>query len=158
MHSTAIGTLKEIVEVNGLYPLLGDHSRSGQLKVDHRFVGTHARLSPSKRWLEVARHMSLSRKGHNTLSLTSTLANVFRIPSLLNMIKGIILSIFLPLWLIVPGRMRVTAYRGLQQVGLRLYGRLDGPTFVQRLPFGLYLKYQGPAEAYQNEFNALKLI
>ncbi|KAI1165420.1 hypothetical protein F5B18DRAFT_660401 [Nemania serpens] len=158
VHSTAIGTLKEIVEVNGLYPLLGDHSRSGQLKVDHRFVGTHARLSPSKRWLEVARHMSLSRKGHNTLSLTSTLANVFRIPSLLNMIKGIILSIFLPLWLIVPGRMRVTAYRGLQQVGLRLYGRLDGPTFVQRLPFGLYLKYQGPAEAYQNEFNALKTL
>lgn len=54
--------------------------------------------------------------------------------------------------------MRVTVYKGLQQVGLRLYGRRDSHAKVQRLPFGLHLKYLGLADAYQNEFNALKLI
>lgn len=165
MHHIPIGTLKDgvevdgvAIEIDGLYPLLGDHSRNGELKVDHRFPGTQARLGPSIRWLEVARQMSLSRKVRNTSSLASTLSNTFRIPNLVNICKGIILGIVLPLWLIVPGRMRVAAYKGLQQVGVRLYGRLDGPGKVQRLPFGLYLKYRGPADAYQNEFNALKLI
>ncbi|KAI1115430.1 hypothetical protein F5Y14DRAFT_460562 [Nemania sp. NC0429] len=153
-----IGTMKEDIEVDGRYPLLGDHSRMGTLNVDYRFLGTHCRLSPTIRWLEVARQMSLSRKVPNTPSLASTLANAFPIPSLVKVGKATLLGIVLPLWLMVPRRARIAVYKGLRQVGRRLYGQRDSPAQVQKLPFGLYLKFSSWPDSHQNEFNALKLI
>jgi hypothetical protein len=43
------------IEVDGSYPLLGDHSQSGIQTVDARFVGTHARLALSIQFVEIAK-------------------------------------------------------------------------------------------------------
>ncbi|KAI3579405.1 hypothetical protein IWW34DRAFT_441721 [Fusarium oxysporum f. sp. albedinis] len=39
-----------MIDVDGQYPLLGDHSHSGIRKVNTWFIGTHARLASSMRW------------------------------------------------------------------------------------------------------------
>jgi len=39
-----------------------------------------------------------------------------------------------------------------------MYGNPDPMVQVQRLPFGLYLKYQGDADMVRNEFNALQRL
>lgn len=45
----------------------------------------------------------------------------------------------------------------LRRLGNRLYGKLDHAT-VQRLPFGLYLKYDREVDSSRNEFNALGIV
>lgn len=61
-------------------------------------------------------------------------------------------------WRLLPARLRVAAYQVLRRIGRRLYGN-DGPfSTVQRLPFGLYLKYQVDPGEVQNEFNTLDMI
>lgn len=58
----------------------------------------------------------------------------------------------------VPGRVRVAAYKMLRKAGHRLYGRPSAYELVQRLPFGLYLKYLGDPDGFCNEFNALQMV
>ncbi|KAF8846543.1 hypothetical protein BDZ45DRAFT_710027 [Acephala macrosclerotiorum] len=55
-------------------------------------------------------------------------------------------------------RVRVFAYKLLRKVGHRLYGRPNAYEPVQRLPFGLYLKYLGDPDGFRNEFNALQMV
>jgi hypothetical protein len=57
-----------------------------------------------------------------------------------------------------PGRIRVAAYKMLQAIGLRLYGAPNSFAQVQRLPFGLYLKYFGDPEGFRKGFNALEMV
>jgi hypothetical protein len=61
------------------------------------------------------------------------------------------------LWCFVPSRVRIAVYKLLRKVGNWLYGK-DGYAQVQRLPFGLYLKYQPGSDALRNEYTALKLL
>lgn len=58
------------------------------------------------------------------------------------------------IWRLVPSKMRIVTYKALRTFGERLYGRPDGTAMVQRLPFGLYLKYYGGLRVFHNEFNA----
>lgn len=74
--------------------------------------------------------------------------------SLLSFASGALLA----LWLAVPNKIRVRVYKTLRSLGKSLYGSPNGYSTVQRLPFGLYLKYQGEDECYRNEFNALRLV
>ncbi|KUL89319.1 hypothetical protein ZTR_03623 [Talaromyces verruculosus] len=94
---------EEPIPLEGVYPLLGDHSRLGTEKIDPRFIGTHARL-------------------------------------------------------LFPAKLRLAGYGVLQQLGERIYGKPNGYSTVQRLPFGLYLKFQGDVEGFCNEFNALRVV
>ncbi|CZR65735.1 uncharacterized protein PAC_15635 [Phialocephala subalpina] len=64
----SIGTLDSI-DLDGSYLLLGDYSRLNIEKVDPRFIGTHARLSPSCRWLEIAKQISPNMEARPCLSI-----------------------------------------------------------------------------------------
>ncbi|KAH7219932.1 hypothetical protein BKA60DRAFT_647395 [Fusarium oxysporum] len=81
LHPSMI-QVQPIIDVDGQYPLLGDHSRSGIRKVDTRFIGTHARLASSMRWLGLRRRYALQhpgQDGHHLYGSTSSLA-VSRLP------------------------------------------------------------------------------
>ena len=67
-------------------------------------------------------------------------------------------SALLAIWLVVPTKLRIAAYERLRQIGTYLYGKANDYSTVQRLPFGLYLKYQGEPDSGRNEFNALKMV
>jgi hypothetical protein len=58
-------------------------------------------------------------------------------------------------WLFFPEFVRVSCYRCLFKVGRYLYGR-EISTLVQRLPFGLYLKYCKRSQ--ENEASALRMV
>jgi hypothetical protein len=62
----------------------------------------------------------------------------------------------MPVWRQFPRRVRATAYDRLGKLCMLLFGRRYGT--VQRLPFGLYLKYHGEAANCRNEFNALNMV
>jgi aminoglycoside phosphotransferase (APT) family kinase protein len=48
-------------------------------------------------------------------------------------------------------------YGLLRRLGRLLYGKPADHSTVQKVPFGLYLKYQGDPDGFRNEFNALQL-
>lgn len=50
------------------------------------------------------------------------------------------------------------AYRGLKRFGEYLYGVTTGSNSVQKLPFGLFLKYSDDFERSENELNALQTV
>ncbi|KAH7171418.1 hypothetical protein EDB81DRAFT_638357 [Dactylonectria macrodidyma] len=149
-----IGTLEEMIDLAGSFPLLGDHSRSGLPKVDARFVGTHARLAPSIRWLEVRGQINQNERvlSSSAISFPSRQERARKswFPQLLS-------TTCLATWLTVPKVVRIATYRLLHRVGRYLYGGSDSFS-VQRLPFNLYLKSSRSVGALRNEFNALNTI
>ncbi|KAI1775337.1 hypothetical protein F4818DRAFT_46963 [Hypoxylon cercidicola] len=151
--------LEEPIEVDGLYPLLGDRSRSGILKVDPRFVGSQARLSRSIQFLSISKRLSLESLPQPSRTSIGPLARQPNIAprnhwSLLNLCTGA----FLTGWLLVPVKVRISCYKALQKLGERIYGNHDYSSAVQRLPFGLYLKSDQDTERSRNEFNALGIV
>ncbi|KAF5018117.1 hypothetical protein F66182_9910 [Fusarium sp. NRRL 66182] len=148
-----IGTLEDMIEVVGPFPLLGDHSRYFIPKVDARFVGTHARMSPSVRWLEVRSQIAQDERISvpcSTKHLSSPRSTVML------RLSRFFSNACLKVWLLVPDIARRTTYNLLKRLGLYLYGGSDA-FHVQRLPFGLYLKTTTKAGA-QNEHDALDTI
>ncbi|AEO68185.1 uncharacterized protein THITE_2145395 [Thermothielavioides terrestris NRRL 8126] len=160
---------EEPIEIDGPYALLGDHSRTGIMTVDARFIGTHARLSRSMRFVEIARRIApeilagqlpvspMNRAGetrrgaeHPAPALTST--------SPLTYLAGLATRALLLTWLLLPSRARAAAYRTLKRLGEMIYPVPDPTLQVRRLPFGLYLKYANDADMANNEFNALRLV
>lgn len=129
--------------------------------MDPRFIGTHARISPSIRWLHIAEQIALNREnqpspwGDRKTRLEPASqhgqTNQFSF-------TGLMKTTCLTVWLMVPDRIRVAAYKTLQTVGYRLYGKPNPFEPVQRLPFGLYLKFLGDPDGFRNEFNALKIV
>ncbi|KAI8945088.1 kinase-like domain-containing protein [Xylaria longipes] len=154
------------IAVDGDLPLLGDHSRSGIKKVDARFIGTHARLCASIRFLDIARHIApqildgsllppLAPRPRSSLRgwpirhvVSTALSTILPFTAMGNAI--------LTLWLFVPKRARIATYGLMREIGKVLYG--THTSYVQRLPFGLYLKFHSGADTYRNEFNALRLV
>ena len=67
-------------------------------------------------------------------------------------------SVLIAFWTKFPRKVRVATYKTLQMVGRWIYGRSDESETVQRLPFGLYLKFGRDFDALRNEFNALELV
>ncbi|KAJ2969309.1 hypothetical protein NUW58_g10019 [Xylaria curta] len=154
------------IEVDGDLPLLGDHSRSGIKKVDPRFIGTHARLCASIRFLDIARHIAPQILDECLLPSLAPRLQPSRRGWPIQSAVSVALSAILPLdtmgngllrlWLLVPKRARVAAYGLLRTIGKALYG--THTSYVQRLPFGLYLKFHSGPDIYRNEFNALRLV
>ncbi|KAG6113870.1 hypothetical protein E4U31_007640 [Claviceps sp. LM219 group G6] len=62
-------------------------------------------------------------------------------------------------WRLVPALVRIRAYRGLAFLGFHMYGA-SCSLYVQRLPFGLYLKTTSTTwhRSLANEFAALQLV
>ncbi|KAI1765480.1 hypothetical protein GGR53DRAFT_261533 [Hypoxylon sp. FL1150] len=151
--------LDKPIEVDGIYPLLGDHSRSGIVKVDPRFVGSQARLCKSIQFLSLSKEFTLN-------SIRQLPGPSIRLPERLTNIAmrtywGVLdlcAGVFLTAWRLVPVKIRVASYEILRKLGQRLYGSLDDHATVQRLPFGLYLKYNGDVDISRNEFNALEMV
>ncbi|TFY52227.1 hypothetical protein EVJ58_g10134 [Rhodofomes roseus] len=150
------------IEVDGRFPLLGDRSRSGIETIDPRFVGTHARLCRSIRYVEIAKKVApeiLQQPSESSNSLPVPYS-----PRPTPQRKSVALSrlfpshAFLSVWLMVPDKFRIAVYETLRKLGERLYGKPNDYSTVQRLPFGLYLKYQGEPAGYRNEFNALQTV
>lgn len=147
------------VEVDGLFPLLGDHSRTNIEKIDPRFVGTHARLSRSIRLLRLEKENSWDVLSNmTTAQQTNTRARPWPGSQLKSMITLVVTSAFLTVWTLVPSQVRIWAYESLRRLGERRYGAPDEFLSVQRLPFGMYLKYHGNIDGYRNEFNALQMV
>lgn len=150
------------VQLNGEYPLLGDHSRKGIMTVDARFVGTHARLCKSFQLIELARKFALENASSARNEATSLQAQVCRKPSIskFRSVSDSILRLFgtilLTVWLSVPVRARIMGYRLLESFARHLYESETG--FVQELPLGLYLKRACILDCLRNEHNAIQCI
>ncbi|KAL7627723.1 hypothetical protein AAE478_001918 [Parahypoxylon ruwenzoriense] len=150
---------EEPIEVDGVYPLLGDHSRSGIDKVDSRFVGSQARLCRSIQFLGISKRLSpetLPQPSSPSVGLPARHSNIAlrNRCGLLSLCTGA----FLTVWLLVPVKVRIACYETLQKLGKRLYGKPNDHAAVKRVPFGLYLKYHGEADGARNEFNALGMV
>ena len=140
---------------------MGDHSRHNIQKLDPRFIGTHARLSPSIRWLDIANQIALNkenkpfpserRDNHSTMDPKHSQNSQ-------SFFMSLVKTICLAAWLMIPNRLRLSVYKMLRMVGYRLYGKHNAYEPVQRLPFGIYLKYPGDPDGFRNEFNALQMV
>lgn len=154
------------IAVDGDLPLLGDHSRSGIKKVDARFIGTHARLCASIRFLDIARSIAPQVLDGSLLpplvSRPQSSQRAWPIQRAVSTVLSTVLpftatgNAILTLWLLVPRRARIAAYGLLLKFGKAIYG--THTSYVQRLPFGLYLKFHSGPVIYRNEFNALRLV
>ncbi|KAK7753777.1 hypothetical protein SLS62_004142 [Diatrype stigma] len=149
------------LDIKGRFPLLGDHSRSNIEKVDARFLGTHARLSPSIHWIGLSREYALNessqvystsiRSNGPAYSMLQPARRVF------SSLKEILTRTCIAIWVKFPRRVRVGTYKLLRMIGCRIYGSHPmNPT--QRLPFGLYLKNRRDFDLFHNEFNAMKMV
>lgn len=150
------------LQVNGKYPLLGDHSRRGIMTVDARFVGTHARFCKSFQLIELARKFATDNASIPSPQQSLLMARSHQIPpisksrSVSILIMEVLVSVFLAVWLLVPLKARLVGYRGLRQFARRLYE--PDAHFVQKLPFGLYLKSACILDSLRNEHNAIQCV
>ncbi|KAI0899541.1 hypothetical protein F4806DRAFT_505856 [Annulohypoxylon nitens] len=142
------------IEIDGEYPLLGDHSRSGITTVDARFVGTQARLSRSIQFLNLSKMWALEapyRIGSPARRLNMAKQNCLSPTTLF-------ISFFCYIMNFLPAKLKIGLYRMLVKLGGRLYGGNSESCVVQRLPFGLYFKYFCEGDRACNELNALQMV
>lgn len=142
------------LQIDGEVALLGDRSRAGIPKVDPRFVGTHARLSGSIQYIELCKKLATrertSKPGWHPSEVISNLWQ--RVTPLAQPFLATALAV----WLLVPAKVRIVAYRMLRRV-TQCFIPPDCHT-VQRLPFGLYLKCAAYPASLRNEANAVRLV
>lgn len=153
VRQCSIGPERPII-IDGAVALLGDRSRAGINKVDPRFVGTHARLSSSMQYIELSKKLAQHDSTSTTAQQLSKIRRKFwnRAWSLTQPF----LAAFLAVWLLIPARVRVVAYRTLRRAAQRF---IDPEcATVQRLPFGLYLKCTEYPASLRNEVNAMRLV
>ncbi|EEA19995.1 conserved hypothetical protein [Talaromyces marneffei ATCC 18224] len=154
---------EEPIPLDGAFPLLGDHSQSGTEKIDPRFIGTHARLCKSIRYFELTKKFAADRLPCVSGSLICRSLSYFFVQfqqahrGILS-ITGHLTRVFGVIWSLFPAKFRLAGYNVLRRLGERLYGKSNGYSTVQRLPFGLYLKFQGEVDWFRNEFNALRVL
>ncbi|KAF4438569.1 kinase-like domain [Fusarium acutatum] len=146
------------VDVNGAIALLGDHSRQGVEKADARLIGSHARFSRSIQLVNLARTIApgLFSEPKTTTYVPQQQFPVSMRSSNLGLGHTFVRPIML-LWRLFPSKVRIAAYDLLPRLGSCFYGK-DGDAQVQRLPFGLYLKYNSNPDTLRNEYNALKVL
>ncbi|KAF4450030.1 ubiquitin interaction domain-containing protein [Fusarium austroafricanum] len=146
------------VDVDGVFALLGDHSRQGIEKADARLIGSHARFCKSIQLVDVARTIAPGLFSEPR-TITDSPRQQFPVrsrSSSLGLGHAFLRPIIL-LWRFFPSTVRFAAYELLQRMGNSFYGK-DGNARVQRLPFGLYLKYNSDSDLLRNEYNALKVL
>ncbi|ATY61877.1 kinase-like domain [Cordyceps militaris] len=161
MVDSVIIDTKKPIQMKGFLALLGDHSRAGIRKVDPRLIGTHARFSKSIQIINLARETAPGLSNPllplHYVSHTPTQVPLKPWPGRFQLTSILTTPLF-RMWLLFPRRLRRLAYEGLRQLGAYLYGVTAGHASVQKLPFGLFLKYGGTFEWAENEFNALRTV
>ncbi|KAH7217137.1 hypothetical protein BKA60DRAFT_621503 [Fusarium oxysporum] len=135
-----------------------DQPVEGIGKADARLIGSHARFCRSIQLVNLARTIA---PGLFSEPKTITYVPQQQFPvrmrsSSLGLGHAFIRPTML-LWRFFPSRICITAYELLRKLGSRLYGK-DGDAQVQRLPFGLYLKYNSNPDTLRNEYNALRVL
>ena len=90
--------------------------------------------------------------------MDSSIPKLWRDSHLLSTFASLFIGAFLTVWTLFPSQVRIGAYELLRRVGERRYGKPDDFVSVQRVPFGMYLKYHGTPDGYRNEFNALRMV
>ena len=109
--------------------------------------GLHSRFCNSLRWLQVQEQMLLAWPGNTILNKCQNFSR--------RLIQSTI-PIFRRIWLYFPQVIRTSTYRLLLYMGLRIYGKqLD---WVQRVPFGLYIKHGRGQIVPVGEAPALRLV
>ncbi|KAK3682890.1 kinase-like domain-containing protein [Podospora appendiculata] len=161
------------IDLDGAFPLLGDHSRSRLATVDPRYVGTHARLSRSFRFVNLAQEIapgillpfgqpeSSTPNGEHPTSQPSASSGPPQrnLPNRPSFLTDLFVGAFLTVWLWFPIKARMAVYDKLRAAGQRRYGMpYGGVDGVQKLPFNLYLKFGTVAGMAHNEFNALQMV
>ncbi|KAF5571992.1 kinase-like domain-containing protein [Fusarium pseudoanthophilum] len=146
------------VDVNGAIALLGDHSRQGIEKAEARLIGSHARFSRSIQLVNLARTIAprLFSEPKTTTYVPPPQLPIRMRSSDLGLGHTLARPIML-LWRLFPSKVRIAAYGLLRRLGRCFYGK-GGDAQVQRLPFGLYLKYNSNSDILRNEYNALKVL
>lgn len=149
---------EEEIEVDGEYPLLGDHSRSAIETVDPIFLSSQAKLATSFQFVELARTLAQSSAPRSPNSAKAIRA---RHPRKYHergfSLTGLVATLLFTVWSLVPSRLRIATYKLLIKAGSRLYRQPEAHG-VFRLPFGLFLKRQVYAACSRNEFGALQLV
>ncbi|KAJ3526572.1 hypothetical protein NM208_g11124 [Fusarium decemcellulare] len=152
---------EQSVDVNGVIALLGDHSRQGIEKADARLIGSHARFCRSIQLVNLARTIAPGLPGlfSEPTTITDSPRQQFpvRMRSSSLGLGHTFLRPMMLLWRFFPSTVRIAAYELLRKLGNRFYGK-DGHASAQRLPFGLYLKYNSDSDTLRNEYNALKVV
>lgn len=101
MPNFIVNPMTPRIKPDGVYPLLGDHSRRNVGKVDYRFIGSHALFSMSVQFLDIQKEWSLPAP--KAASVPSFLATAV-LP--LKSILGLISNPLLAAWLTAPDRVR----------------------------------------------------
>ena len=147
------------MDIESPYALLADHSRSGIPKIDPRFVGSHARLCKGIRFLDISRKITSETMPQTSAKRPAVwLVEVQKKLGKLSALMSFSTRVIVVAWLMFPDRARIAAYELLRKLGRLLYGEPADYSTVQRVPFGLYLKYQGEPDGFRNEYNALQMI
>ncbi|EPE33411.1 Protein kinase-like (PK-like) [Glarea lozoyensis ATCC 20868] len=125
---------------------LDDHSNSGIDSPNQILLEIHCRFSRALKWNSIGNNM----KYHAPQSRTQS--KIWA-----NLAEPLVRTL-LAVWQKCPSVLRLQTYRLLKFVGSLSYE--ESTMGVQRLPFGMYLKY-GPgihSARHASEFNALKLV
>ncbi|KAM5520957.1 hypothetical protein FOXYSP1_14847 [Fusarium oxysporum f. sp. phaseoli] len=135
-----------------------DQPVDGIGKADARLIGSHARFCRSIQLVNLARAIA---PGLFSEPKTITYVPRQQFPvrmrsSSLGLGHAFIRPTML-FWGFFPSRICITAYELLRKLRSRLYGK-DGDAQVQRLRFGLYLKYNSNPDTLRNEYNALRVL
>ncbi len=126
---------------------LADHSNSGIDSPSSELFDVHRQFSTAVKWTHIASIMKRNPHPHRMQKTAKTTSS------------QIIFGSLLAIWLKVPDNVRMYTYKILRAAGSLMYTS-SNVMGVQRLPFGIYLKY-GPEfhrERHLGEFNALKLV
>ncbi|KAG4430487.1 hypothetical protein IFR05_014030 [Cadophora sp. M221] len=113
---------------------------------DPQLLDIHSQFSRSLGWTGIATKIDSRpclRRSQNTDS---------------SLVKRTITCTFLAIWSKFPSFIRFQTYKLLRTTGSYLYGSHN--TGIQRLPFGIYLKYgpESEAERHAGEFNSVKIV
>jgi len=148
----------EEIEVDGEYPLLGDHSRFAIETVDPVFLSSQAKLAASFQFVELTRTLARNSPPRSpgspkTIQARHPTASQLRSFSP----SGLAASLFFTFWSLIPSRFRIATYKLLIKLGTHFYNQPEAHG-VFRLPLGLFLKRQIHATCSRNEFSALQLV
>lgn len=124
-----------------------DHSDTGIEVPDARFLEIHRQFAPALRWSNIAAKMARNPNPRpHRQAKRGGLSEI--------LVKGV-----LAIWRRFPDVVRLQTYKLLGYAGLYLYG--SATSQVQRLPFGMYMKFDAQesfAPRITGEFDALTLV
>lgn len=121
-------------------------------------LSVHSRFCNSMRWFQVEDEVKKGwpRESFWKANKAGDFDTRFRSPSWLSQAKYSVFRVLRATWLTAPHSMRILCYNALYWVGSRIYSA-DLP-WVQRVPFGLYIKRGQRKLISEHEHYSLSLV